>query len=131
MTQTPTREIGITTIDWQLTVDGDATGDVTGEISGHAWVITEDRVEDGLRKGTLGPGNADDRLLELVQKTGDHRVRFRMYDDDGIYYYGGFLTYDPAIDEEAAAYAPLGDFGAPNAGATRISYADRPDLDCS
>ena len=65
--------------------------------------FTEDQINtDGVvssRVGTLGPADAHESLCEAVQKPGQHRVRFRMYDDDGIYYYGGFLTYDPELTE--------------------------------
>lgn len=103
-------------------------------LAGYAWVITEDRINDtdSSRVGTLGPRNAPDELCELVQKTGPHRIRFRMYDDDGNYYYGGFLSYDPdRTDDVEPTWAPVEDFGMPDAGAVRISYPDAPHLDCA
>lgn len=55
-----------------------------------------------------------------------------MYDDDGIYYYGGFLTYDPELTEHLEpSWQPVQDFGMPDAGCVRISYPDRPELDCA
>lgn len=104
--------------------------------SGYAWTITEDRINtDGTipsRVGTLGPRDAHDAHCAAVQKPGPHRVRFRMYDDDGTYYYGGFLTYDPELTEHLEpSWKPVEDFGMPDAGCVRISYPDRPELDCS
>lgn len=107
----------------------------------YAWVITEDRIntrpDETSRVGTHGPANAHDALTAAVQESGPHRVRFRMYDDDGNYYYGGFLTFDPELDATGLwdgpepSYGPLVDFGMPDAGCTRITYPDRPALDCS
>lgn len=127
MSTRATSEIGTVARTWIPTIDGN----IDATAATYAWVITEDRVEEGLRKGTLGPSNADDHLIELVQKPGPHRVRFRMYDDDRTYYYGGFLTFLTGSDDEDAAFGPLADFGLPNAGAVAITYKDRPDLDCS
>lgn len=124
---TPTTPLGMVKQTWIPTIDGsiDATA------ATYAWVITEDRIEDGRSKGRLGPSNADDHLLEIVQKSGSHRVRFRMYDDDGNYYYGGYVTYIAGSDDEDAAFGALADFGIPFAGAVQILYKDRPELDCS
>ena len=61
---TPTTPLGMVKQTWIPTIDGsiDATA------ATYAWVITEDRIEDGRSKGRLGPSNADDHLLEIVQK---------------------------------------------------------------
>lgn len=113
-----------------------AQRDTQPDASGYAWTITEDRINTDevvpSRVGTLGPGDAHDALCVAVQRSGRHRVRFRMYDDEGIYYYGGFLTYDPELTEYLEpSWQPVEDFGMPDAGCVRISYPDRPDLDCS
>jgi len=97
----------------------------------YAWLITEDRISDGDAKDVMGPSTAHPDLVEAVQRPGEHRIRFRMYDDDGGYYYGGYLTYDPNDDSDEPPYGPLRDFGLPDAGAVRITYPDRPDLDCA
>lgn len=82
--------------------------------------------------GITGASNASPSLYEAVKTPGPHRIRFRMYDDDGTYYYGGFLAYDPDLTGYLEpSWQPLEDFGMPDAGCARISYADRPDLDCS
>lgn len=106
------------------------------DAAGYAWTITEDQINtDGVvssRVGTLGPADAHESLCEAVQKPGQHRVRFRMYDDDGVYYYGGFLTYDPELTEHLEpSWQPVQDFGMPDAGCVRISYPDHPALDCA
>ena len=106
------------------------------DAAGYAWTITADRINtDDLvpsRVGTLGPADVHETLCKAVQKPGPHRVRFRMYDDDGIYYYGGFLTYDPELTEHLEpSWQPVQDFGMPDAGCVRISYPDRPELDCA
>ena len=124
---TPTTPLGMVKQTWIPTI----AGNIDATAAKYAWVITEDRVEDGRSKGRQGPSNADDRLLEIVQKSGSHRVRFRMYDDDGTYYYGGYVTYIAGSDEEDAAFSSLADFGIPFAGAVQIFYKDRPELDCS
>jgi len=51
-------------------------------------------------------------------KRGEGRF-FQMYDDDKVLYYSGRFIGD--ADQE---FAPLDDFGTPNAGATSIKYRD-------
>lgn len=102
----------------------------------YAWIITEDRINDDgsvpSRVGTMGPSNAHPDFCAAVAKPGRHRIRFRMYDDEGTYYYGGFLTFDPDCPAYIEpAWAPVDDFGMPDAGCTQISYPQRPALDCS
>lgn len=46
--------------------------------------------------------------------------KFRMLDDDGEVYYTGY-TDDNQTEE---AFAPLDDYGTPNAGCTSIEYYD-------
>ena len=43
-----------------------------------------------------------------------HGFQFRMFDDDGELYYEGRCTIE--------SFAPLDDFGMPNAGCTTIKY---------
>jgi hypothetical protein len=45
------------------------------------------------------------------------RQKFKMYDDDGILYYKGYLYGD-----DADGFEPLDDFGMPNAGCVDIKY---------
>src|SRR5699024_10033390 len=105
------------------TMSTDRPGDMTltAEQRAHQPEATQYAINtDGVvssRAGTLGPADAHESLCEAVQKPGQHRVRFRMYDDDGIYYYGGFLTYDPELTEHLEpSWQPVQDFGMPDAG---------------
>lgn len=124
---TATGEFSVDTHEVDAIPDGDP----------YAWIITEDRVTadaDDLpsRVGVTGPGNAFPSLYEAVKTPGPHRIRFRTYDDDGVYCYGGYLAYDPDLTGYLKpSWQPLGDFGMPDAGCTRIAFADRPDLDYS
>lgn len=98
----------------------------------YAWVITEDKLatpdEDSNAVGMAGPRNAPDDLLERV-KAGEGYV-FRLYDDDGIFYYQGRLltTGDPA--DEIHCFAPLDDFGAGWAGCVAVRWPGHPNWDC-
>lgn len=96
----------------------------------YAWVVTVDHIDTDA-VGTMGPSDADPVLLDFVNRPGDHRARFKMYDDDGELYYEGWLTYDPKHASEGVSEAPLSDWGAAFAGCTRIAYPKRPELDCS
>jgi len=89
----------------------------------YAWVITVDHLHqrdpDGFEKdeaGTTGPRGCTMRPEEI---SGHPKAKeFRMYDDDGELYYSGFYL---GPDDETL-FAPLDDFGTPNAGATSIYY---------
>lgn len=48
--------------------------------------------------------------------------KWRMYDDDGILCYEGYIWVSNGEIGGDADFAPLDDFGAPNAGATDIKY---------
>jgi len=87
----------------------------------YGWIITEDKIntETGTktRVGTLGPRNIAEDLAERLKK--GEGVKFRMKDDDGeIYYIGNFLGDEDSED----GFAPLDDFGQPDAGCTSIEY---------
>lgn len=102
----------------------------------YAWIITEDQIHGDAnalsRVGLVGPGNAHTDFSAAITRPGRHRTRFRMYDDDGTYCYGGFLAFDPDCPAYIApAWGPVGDFGMDDAGCTRISYPQRPSLDCA
>ncbi len=75
------------------------------------WTITKDHIDDGRSVGTVGPRSATLSAAEII-KQGCH---FRMYDDDGNLYYGGYSLCD-------SDFGPLWDFGMPNAGCTGIKY---------
>jgi hypothetical protein len=88
------------------------------------WKITNDVYADPQRKkgtlsnavGLMGPRNCK------VLQDKDMPFEFRMYDDDGLIYYEGITDKDPMDSDEEDVFAPLNDFGTPNAGATRIEY---------
>lgn len=72
------------------------------------WQITKDVLEGkavDIRSADWKPG------VSLTQ-------RFRMYDDDGYLYYEG--VSDDSETEDG--FAPLDDYGMPNAGCTEIRY---------
>jgi hypothetical protein len=79
------------------------------------WIITKDHIaEPAARPGTCanavgvtGPRGYAGDGSELAK-------RFRMYDDDGNLYYEGRCAEED--------FAPLDDFGTPNAGCTHIKY---------
>ena len=82
----------------------------------YCWAITKDKIEDGKHVGTEGPHDAPDSIPDDWQTR-----KFRMLDDDGnVYYYGIVAAAD--IESEEAAFGPLDDFGAPNAGCTMIQW---------
>lgn len=96
-----------------------------------AWIITKDKIADpddregtyGNAKGLTGPRSASLRDIERL-KAGEGR-RFRMLDDDGeIYYYGRQLEESDADKDYYAEneFAPLDNFGSPNAGCTEIQF---------
>lgn len=81
------------------------------------WTITKDLLAEpddppgtnGNAAGLVGPRNAP---LTAAQIANDPKaIAFRLYDDDSTLCYEGFLLGD---DE----FAPLDDFGEPNAGCT-------------
>lgn len=82
----------------------------------YGWIIDKDEI-DGSGIGTMGPRSiSEDFQKGLLQGSGR---KFRMYDDDGeLYYEGRILTQ---ADDETL-FAPLDDYGTPNAGCTEIRY---------
>lgn len=80
----------------------------------YAWLITRDCVSEGKDKGTIGPRGCT-LTSEEITAVG---IRFRLLSDDGELYYEGLYS---GPDDETL-FAPLDDFGMPNAGATTIQY---------
>jgi len=84
-----------------------------------AWTITKENIAepgDPPATNTNARGMTGPRTVTLTaRQIIDHPAakRFRMLDDDGEIYYEGFLV---GGDE----FAPLDDFGEPNAGCTCI-----------
>lgn len=106
-----------------------------------AWIITKDKIADkdakeGTNlnaKGLTGPSTATDADVARL-KAGEGK-RFRMLDDDGeIYYYGRQLEESECTEEyengfwgAESEFAPLDNFGRPNAGCTDIQFANGKD----
>lgn len=86
----------------------------------NGWIITKDFCIDHFDSIThrnvtiVGPRDCELSTDELVK---GHK--FRMFDDDGCLYYEGFFVGDHCTED---AFAPLDDYGTPNAGCTRIDY---------
>lgn len=80
----------------------------------YAWLITRDLVSNEEDRGTIGPRGCP-HTSEEITATG---IPFRMLDDDGEVYYQGLYV---GPDDETL-FAPLDDFGMPNAGAVVIQY---------
>ena len=98
-------------------------------MSDYAWVITIDHLyEEAVKEGDFeykneagvsGPfGATDAQIAKALSKNGR---AFRIYDDDGIWYYSGKLYEEPGTEGEND-FGPLDDWGTPNAGATEIRY---------
>ena len=86
------------------------------------WTITQDLIADPSAKpgtncnaaGMVGPRDATLTADEIISHP--KAAPFTMYDDDGELYYRGMIV---GPDD----YAPLDDFGMPNAGCTEIRIA--------
>lgn len=106
-----------------------------------AWMITKDKIAEesdiaenpeggcnAYAKGLTGPRTATDADIARL-KAGEGK-RFRMLDDDGeIYYYGRqletsecTLEYEEGFFGQDSEFAPLENFGTPNAGCTEIQF---------
>jgi len=85
------------------------------EQSPEFWIITKDHLVHmgyGDDAGTIGPSTAPDGI---TKEDPCLTVQFQLFDDDGNLYYTGKMT-------ENADFAPLDDFGTPNAGCTYMKY---------
>jgi len=78
----------------------------------YAWIVDQDLTTSTRVGATGGP-----KSHTIPPHGGGHK--FRLLDDDGEPYYLGRFFGDPSSEE---AFAPLDDFGAPNAGCTEIQY---------
>lgn len=113
-------------------------------MANYVWVIThvntaelgEDMADE---VGIAGPRGATPEMIERARKEG---MTFRMRDDDDIWYYKGKLWFEgikkPGCTkaegwrtshlctgmggDEMQEFAPLTDFGTPNAGCAHIDY---------
>lgn len=117
----------------------------------YAWIIDKDHLAEPTDApgtnlnavGVIGPRTAPKAMSAQLSagKRGKNVYTFRMYDDDGELYYTGRLMINDTEREtlrdgvtptvsERACYAPLADYGMPNAGAVSITYPRHPDMDC-
>jgi hypothetical protein len=79
----------------------------------YGWIIarvTDDSGLDASEVGIMGPRG----MTATADQLRSEGQAFRMYDDDGVLYYEGYCLGD--------MFAPLDDFGMPNAGCTTIKY---------
>lgn len=98
----------------------------------YVWLITDDSVAaPGERndESTAGPAHVSDDLEKAIRMnhvpSGFIRAIFRLYDDDGMFYYRGRMLYADELDgTDEQVFAPLAEFGRPNAGCTRIAWND-------
>lgn len=90
-------------------------------MSTYAWVIDRDHLaeqDEDSEAGTTGPSDASEELLARLS-AGDGEP-FKMRDGDGELYYTGRIVGADTDNEDG--FAPLQDFGMPNAGCTGIEY---------
>ena len=80
-----------------------------------SWYITIDNIDGGR---SIDQWNGKEETLEEAKK--NCTFAFRMLDDDGEVYYHG-KSSDKDTEE---AFAPLDDFGMPNAGCIEIQYLE-------
>jgi hypothetical protein len=106
-----------------------------------AWIITKDKIADAdakegtnsNAKGLTGPRTATEADIKRLQA--GEGTRFRLLDDDGeIYYYGRQLETSDCTEEyengmwgAESEFAPLDNFGRPNAGCTELQYPNGKD----
>ena len=90
-------------------------------MSSYGWLITECNQEflEAREIGTMGPHDCTFTAEEIRAKG----KRFRMLDGDDEWYYTGYAIFTEDEDgDEESEFAPLEDFGTPNAGAVTIQY---------
>lgn len=95
----------------------------------YGWIIDTDHAPDMSQpegtnanaKGVMGPPNISDNISDQLLAPGYGRA-FRMYDADGELMYTGRIITPKGKEEGELDFAPLDDFGKPNAGATEIHY---------
>lgn len=94
-------------------------------VAPYVWLVDHDHL-DNKDVSIAGPGTSvhyveGESRESLAEKIKNHpeAKQFRMYDDDGELYYSGYYV-GPGEEE----FAPLDDFGTPNAGCTEIHYLE-------
>lgn len=84
------------------------------------FVITHDHLDPGMQFADATP-----EQIEAIKADG-FTVKFKMYDDDDILYYSGYLL--TKYEGSETAFAPLDDYGSPNAGCVDIRYKEKDGL---
>lgn len=86
----------------------------------YAWVITHDYLSESGECSEVGCRGPRGATPDELAKAAKGRA-FAMYDDDGTLYYRGriWTAEEPGSETD---FAPLDDFGGPNAGCTEIRY---------
>ena len=103
-------------------------------MSAYGWIITRDFIDDDTPYERWGKDSVPvdvsgprDATPEQLAKAAADGAPFKIYDDDGIKYYEGrFWADDESGSDSEAAFAPLDQYGTPNAGAVTIKYRN-PD----
>src|SRR5258708_20649517 len=92
----------------------------------YAWIITKDLISDEGESevGKWGPGGkfGHKATPAQVEEAKANGREFRMYDNDDVLYYEGRIWTIGADVGSELDFAPLEDFGTPNAGCTEIRY---------
>lgn len=92
----------------------------------YAWIIDFEWVPDegyGEARSITGPQRAHSLFVNKLIEDVSAGRKFRMRDDDGnLIYEGRILTRDD--DGTEKDFAPLDQYGAPNAGCTVIEYLE-------
>lgn len=98
-----------------------------------AWIITKDHIADpedrkahpeggrnSYAKNLTGPREASEK--DIARLEAGEGIEFRLLDDDGEVYYEGRRLEESDADKyyngEETEFAPLNNFGMPNAGCT-------------
>lgn len=91
----------------------------------YAWIIDKDHIDAGQDDGRTGPRNISPLMEQMLKAEPKCGIAFRMRDDDDELYYEGRILLsleDPDAFDGQEQFAPLDDFGMPNAGCTTIEY---------
>lgn len=83
------------------------------------WLITKDRISNSNEESRVGVCSMGFTMKRMEKAKEKKRwFKFRMKDGDGNVYYEGFCD----SNDDESAFAPLDDFGEPDAGCCSIEY---------
>lgn len=80
-----------------------------------AWIIMKDRLFDPKEEGSKSRFGCRSPKWDELSANNAPTFKFRLLDDDGEVYYEGKSTRNDS-------FAPLDNFGTPDAGCTEIQY---------